>query len=369
VSPASRIQPLELISSHTRAGVVLAPDGTASEVEGVLNPGIVRDRNGTLLMYPRRVAKGNVSCIGLARGDERGNDVIYERLGVALEPEARYEHRPGGHGCEDARVTFVPRLDSFVMAYTAFGEAGPRIALAISIDGYAWRKLGLIEFADTGLSNRDNKDAAFFPEPVFSPAGILSFAFYHRPMLPGSVNGQTPIPVILALNPRDRETMHLGYVPVSEVERDLSALCKARESIEILEVDTRWGWLKNGAGTPPVRSSAGWLSFFHGVDAVQRDGGLSLLYRAGIIVHDFEYPHKVIYRSPAPVLGPVTPDERFGVVDDVVFPTGLDFRGDDKYHVYYGAADAKISLARFNIRLDYQGADGRHLDADSRQRA
>lgn len=349
---APRFQPLKLVSSHTRAGVVLAPDGSEKEIEGVLNPGITRDRNGVLLMYPRRVAKGNVSCIGLARGDDRGNNVTFERFGVALEPEAHYEHRPGAHGCEDARVTFVPRLDSYIMAYTAYGEAGPRVALALSSEGYSWRRLGLVEFSDAALSDRDNKDAAFFPEPVFSPSGILSFAFYHRPMLPGSVNGQTPIPVILALNPHSRETLHIGYIPVVDVERDISALCRANESIEVLEVDERWGWLKNGAGTPPVRCGGGWLSFFHGVDAMERGGDLSLLYRAGIVIHDFERPHQVIYRSTEPVLGPVTSDERFGVVDDVVFPTGLDFRGDGKYDVYYGAADAKISLARFNIRLD-----------------
>jgi beta-1,2-mannobiose phosphorylase / 1,2-beta-oligomannan phosphorylase len=322
------------------------------EVEGVLNPGIARDRNGILLMYPRKVARGNVSCIGLARGDERDDRVTFERLGVALEPEARYEHRPGGHGCEDARVTFVPRLDSFVMAYTAFGEAGPRIALAVSKDGYSWQRLGLVAFSGNALNDRDNKDAAFFPEPVLSPAGILSFAFYHRPMLPGSVNGQTPIHVILDLDPRDRETLHLGYIPVSEVERDVSALCRVYESIEVLEVDWRWGWLKNGAGTPSVQCAAGWLSFFHGVDAIERDGTQSLLYRAGIVIHDLQRPHHLIYRSPEPLLGPVTSDERFGVVNDVVFPTGLDVRGEDRYDVYYGAADAKISLARFNIRLE-----------------
>lgn len=353
MSPAACSQRL-VVSSHTRAGVVLAPNGSLREIEGVLNPGIARDRNGVLLMYPRLVAKGNVSCIGLARGAERGKSVTFERRGLALEPEARYEQRLGGHGCEDARVTFVPRLDSYIMAYTAFGEAGPRIALALSTDGYSWRRLGLIEFSDATLSDRDNKDAAFFPEPVFSPSGVLSFAFYHRPMLPGSVDGQTPIHVILGLDSRERETIHLGYIPVSEVERDASALCRAHESIEILEVDPRWGWLKNGAGTPPVQSGGGWLSFFHGVDATERDGRLSLLYRAGIIIHDIERPHKIVYRSSQPVLGPVTPEERFGIVDDVVFPTGLDYRGDDIYDVYYGAADAKISLARFSIHLAHQ---------------
>jgi predicted GH43/DUF377 family glycosyl hydrolase len=350
---------MELSSSHTRLGVVLASDGSADEIEGVLNPGIARDRSGTLLMYPRVVAEGNVSRIGLAKGDERDGTVTFERVGHVLEPKAPYELRDGGHGCEDARVTFVPLLDAYVMAYTAFGEAGPRIALALSDDGYSWRRLGLVEFLDSALNGRDNKDAAFFPEPVLSPAGVLSFAFYHRPMLPGSVNGQTPIRVILALDPSQRETMHLAYVPVAHVERDLSTLCKAHESVEVLGVDRRWGWLKNGAGTPPVRTAGGWLSFFHAVDATERDGHPALLYRAGIVVHDIERPHKIVYRSPYPVLGPVTPDERFGIVDDVVFPTGLDVRSDDSYDVYYGAADAKISLARFNIGFEIEAPSDR----------
>ena len=98
-------------------------------------------------------------------------------------------------------------------------------------------------------------------------------------------------------------------------------------------------------------TSRGWLSFFHGVDAIERDGRPALLYRAGIMVHDLERPHEIVYRSPQPVLGPVTPDERFGIVNDVVFPTGLDVRDDGTYDVYYGAADAKIALARFSIRL------------------
>ena len=56
--------------------------------------------------------------------------------GFALEPEAPYEMRttPGGMGCEDPRVTYIPILRRYVMAYTAFGPQGPRIAVALSSD-------------------------------------------------------------------------------------------------------------------------------------------------------------------------------------------------------------------------------------------
>ena len=337
-----------LDATYRRLGVVLAPTGSAYDVEGVLNPAIVRDRRGKLLMFPRMVAAGNVSRIGLARADGERAEPVFGAPAILLEPEAPYELRsvPGGHGCEDPRVTFVARLDAFVMAYTAFGPHGPRIALAISEDGYGWQRLGLMHFADDALNHVPNKDAAFFPEPVLSPSGALSLALYHRPMLHASVNGQAPISLILSLPPEEREVTCIAYVSLADVLRDVGALRFAGESTRVLPVGEDWGRLKNGAGTPPVKTSAGWLSFFHGVDALAHAGGTSLYYRAGIVVHDLARPHRVLYRSPQPLLGPETRDERIGVVNDVVFPSGIDVRGEGRYDVYYGAADARIACAR-----------------------
>ena len=130
-----------LVSRVTRLGVVLEPNGDAGEAEGILNPAAVRVRNGTLLLYPRMVAAGNCSCIGVVEVNGSPEAPVYQRLGMALRPEASYEFRDlkDGHGCEDPRVTFIPLLDTFVMAYTAFGAAGPRVALALSPDGYVWQ--------------------------------------------------------------------------------------------------------------------------------------------------------------------------------------------------------------------------------------
>jgi predicted GH43/DUF377 family glycosyl hydrolase len=338
--------------SYRRLGVALAPSGSALDVEGVLNPAVARDRDGKLLMYPRLVAAGNVSRIGLVRAVEKKGEPSFGKPEVLLEPEAEYELRDvrGGYGCEDPRVTFVPRLDTYVMAYTAFGPHGPRIALAVSRDGYAWTRLGLVHFADEALNHVPNKDAAFFPEPVISPNGTPSFAMYHRPMLPQSVNGQAPIALILSLQPDEREATCIAYVPVADVFRSIGALRVAAESVRVLPVGEAWGMLKNGAGTPPVKTSAGWLSFFHGVDAISHAAGVSTLYyRAGIVIHDLERPDRIVYRSPEPLLGPETPDERIGTVADVVFPTGIDVRGEGHYDLYYGAADARIARARVNV--------------------
>ena len=64
-----------------RLGVIMAPSGSVLEAEGVLNPGVARDRQGRLLLFPRIVAEGNVSRIGITRVGESG----VERLGIVLE--------------------------------------------------------------------------------------------------------------------------------------------------------------------------------------------------------------------------------------------------------------------------------------------
>jgi hypothetical protein len=121
-----------------RLGMVMEPEPeNPQEIEGVLNPAAARGPDGELYLFPRLVARGNYSRIGIARVrfNEAGDPAGVERLGVALEPEADYERRPDDSGgCEDPRITFVEPLRRYMMTYTAFSPQGPRIALAVSED-------------------------------------------------------------------------------------------------------------------------------------------------------------------------------------------------------------------------------------------
>jgi predicted GH43/DUF377 family glycosyl hydrolase len=141
-----------------RLGVVMEPDpDDPREAWGVLNPAAARGPDGDLYLFPRLVAEGNYSRIGRARVRfEGGRPVGVERLGVALEPEDPWEAK----GVEDPRITWVPRLGLYVMAFTAYGPDGPRIAIAASADLERWERLGLARFGD-GLDDVDNKDAAW----------------------------------------------------------------------------------------------------------------------------------------------------------------------------------------------------------------
>ncbi len=336
----------------TRLGSVLSPDGDAREAEGVLNPAGVRARGGEFLLYPRCVAAGNVSRIGIVRVHANGDERSFERCGYALEPQAPYERRaaPGGEGCEDPRVTFIPVLDRYVMAYTAFGPKGPRIAFALSYDGYEWERLGLADFSAPELPAGDDKDAAFFPEPVISPAGVLSLALYHRPMLHiSAVDGRAAVPLILDLPPADRESICIAYVPLEPVLADVRNLLTIAESVQVLVPHGTWGRIKLGGGTVPVRIAEGWFSLYHGVDAIPIDGGFKMRYSAGVVIHDADDLTQIRYCSDAPIMVPEGDDELVGMVGNVVFPTALDIDGDRTFDVYYGMADSRIGRARIAL--------------------
>ena len=118
-----------------------------------------------------------------------------------------------------------------------------------------------------------------------------------------------------------------------------------RESVLVLAPDGPWGRLKTGGGTPPVRIAEGWFSLYHAVDAVEIDGRYAMTYSAGVVIHDIDQPHIVRYRSPAPILSPEHPHEQRGIVNNVVFPTGIDVKGERSFDVYYGMADARIGRA------------------------
>src|ERR1035437_6422116 len=101
-----------------RLGMLMEPEpGNPQEVGGLLNPAAARGPDGKLYLFPRIVAKGNYSRIGIVRVkfNDAGDPSGVERLGIALEPETDYELRPhGSGGCEDPRITFVERFKQYV---------------------------------------------------------------------------------------------------------------------------------------------------------------------------------------------------------------------------------------------------------------
>jgi beta-1,2-mannobiose phosphorylase / 1,2-beta-oligomannan phosphorylase len=342
-----------------RIGVVMEPQaGNPMEVGGVLNPAAARGPDGQLYLFPRLVARGNYSRIGIARVrfNATGDPAGVERFGIALEPKEDFEGGQGGAGgCEDPRITFVEPLRRYVMTYTALSPHGPRIALAISDDLLTWQRLGLATFRPyqgIAFEGIDNKDASVFPIAVPDPFGQMSMALLHRPLFPGTRPEDMAKQGLQRHVDLDHESIWISYCSTAMDACAPLHLCHFGSHHRLATPIAVWERLKIGGGTPPVLTRHGWLTIYHGV-SVRSDAPRELWYSAGVLILSKEAPHVIRYRSTEPVLQPELRLERQGVVANVVFPTAIDRRDDlgtpDRIDVYYGMADARIGVAKLMV--------------------
>jgi beta-1,2-mannobiose phosphorylase / 1,2-beta-oligomannan phosphorylase len=345
-----------------RLGLMMEPEpGNPMEVEGVLNPAGIRGPDGRYYLFPRLVAKGNYSRIGIARVkfNEAGDPAGVERLGIALEPETDYELRPDGSGgCEDARVTFGQDLKRYVMTHTALSPQGPRIALALSEDLFHWQRLGLATFCPYDgieFEGVDDKDASIFPVAIRDPDGKPAMALLHRPLFPGTRPEETvgqPTSRVFDLH---RESIWISYCPLDVAGDGPNHLSHFTLHNRSASPVAPWEQLKIGGGTPPILTRHGWMVIYHGVHKLPGPTTRThkLCYSAGVLVLSRVLPRVILYRSAEPVLTPEGPQETIGTVANVVFPTAIDRRDDlglpDRFDVYYGMADNRIGVARLDV--------------------
>ena len=118
---------------------------------------------------------------------------------------------------------------------------------------------------------------------------------------------------------------------------------------------------------PPLKTKEGWLLLYHGFDDKK-------VYRVGTALADLEEPWKMIHRSPEYLMKPELPIEvSEGLVANVVFPSGGKIAkspdGEDQLWIYYGAGDAEIRRATFDLEqllgyLKQFDKDGKKLELE-----
>ena len=344
-----------------RLGLIMEPEhGNPLEEEGVLNPAAVRGPDGELYLFPRYVAKSNYSRIGIARVkfNKDGDPESVERLGIALEPESKYELRPNGSGgCEDPRVTYIEPLKRYMMSYTTFSPSGPRIALAISKDLLHWERLGLARyepFQGIDFVNVDDKDASLFPTAIPNHAGKMQMAILHRPLFPGTRPEETAYEGEDRIVDLDHESIWISYCPMPHEGIEPQQIGLFNSHHRLATPVSPWERLKIGGGTPPILTKHGWMIIYHGVSNLAKENeNPQFCYSAGVMILSEDHPRTIKYRSVKPVLTPGNIQERSGTVSNVVFPTGIDRRDDlgqsNRFDVYYGMADNRIGVARLDL--------------------
>ena len=183
----------------------------------------------------------------------------------------------------------------------------------------------------------------------------MQLAMLHRPLFSGTRPEETARKDASRIVDREHESIWISYCPMPP-----KSLAPHRPGLfnshhRLATPVSPWERLKIGGGTPPILTRHGWLIIYHGVCEIAEpsSNGHQLCYSAGVMVLSKEHPQLIRYRSTKPVLTPVLPQERSGIIDNVVFPTGIDRRDDlgspDRFDVYYGMADNRIGVARLDV--------------------
>ena len=109
--------------------------------------------------------------------------------------------------------------------------------------------------------------------------------------------------------------------------------------------------VKNGAGTPPIKTPAGWLHIAHGV----RGCAAGLRYVLYCFLTDLKDPSKRIAAPGGYFLAPFGLDEFVGDVSNVAFCNGLVVRKNGDVLIYYGTADTRLHVAKTSVNtlVDY----------------
>jgi predicted GH43/DUF377 family glycosyl hydrolase len=227
----------------------------------------------------------------------------------------------------------------------------------MSDDLFHWKRLGLATFEmyhDIDFVHVDNKDSSLFPVAIPNHAGKMQMAIMHRPIFPGTTPEETARMGKKRLLDLDHESIWISYCPISLDGLKPNHLGLFNSHHRLATPVSHWERLKIGGGTPPVLTKHGWLIIYHGVmDLADEKEKPQLCYSAGVMVLSEKHPRMIHYRSVNPVLTPELPGELSGVVDNVVFPTGIDRRNDigqpNRFDVYYGMADKRIGVARLDL--------------------
>src|SRR5271157_2133378 len=131
----------ELIHRNKR-NPILTAENWPYQINSVFNPGATLLADGTTLLLCRVEDRRGLSHLCAARS-ANGID------GWRINPEPTMAADPIGYpeeiwGIEDPRITFVPELEQFAVAYTSYARGGPGVSVALTKDFKTFDRYGVI---------------------------------------------------------------------------------------------------------------------------------------------------------------------------------------------------------------------------------
>src|SRR6266581_2787735 len=248
-------------------------------INSVFNAGATLLPDGSTLLLCRVEDRRGLSHLCVARSVNGVDEWQIDREPTLLPNPEQYPEELWG--IEDPRITYVPELKKYAIAYTSYSRGGPGVSLALTEDFRSFERIGVI-------MPPDDKDAALLPRRING-----YWALIHRPMTPLGAH------------------VWISYSPDLRHWGSHKLMLEARRG-------AWWDANKIGLSPPPIQTSQGWLVIYHGV----RQTASGSLYRLGLALFDLDDPGRCLKRSSSWIFGPEENYERRGDVDDVVFPCG-----------------------------------------------
>ncbi len=274
-------------------------------VATVHNAGVIKHQDDYIMLFRSHLYNGR-SIIGKAVSKD-GYDFKVD-IKPFIEPAkdgifADFEE----YGVEDIRIN--PLNGTFYLTYSAYSRFGVRIILARTDDFITMERIAPI-------SQADMRNIVLFPEKCNN--------LYIRLDRPHTY-----------INPW---SIWISYSP------DLIHWGNSR--ILIKPQQYHWDEAKVGPGAPPIKTSEGWLSIYHGVFTTMAGA----VYRLGVALHDLQDPSRLIGVSDNWILQPEAPWEVSGYVSNVVFTCGAIPEEDGTLRIYWGGADSVMCVGTANIK-------------------
>ncbi|MDK2978692.1 MAG: hypothetical protein PWP52_1406 [Bacteroidales bacterium] len=289
---------------------ILTKDDVPYPVATVHNAAVVK-HNGKYVMIFRSHKMNGRSILGMAESDDGYHFKVSDKPFMVPSTQGVFKEYEA-YGIEDPRIVFID--GEYLITYSAYSKHGVRIGLAKTKDFKSVERFSLITEADY-------RNVVIFPEKIGGLYARLDRP--HSEISPWSI--------------------WISYSPDLKFWGESKLIMKP--------APYHWDEMKIGPGAPPIKTSRGWLSIYHGVFPTM-DGSV---YRLGVALHDLDDPSKIIAIGDDWILQPEEVYEITGYVHNVVFSCGAVPEDDGSVKIYWGGADKVmcVGTAELNALVDH----------------
>ena len=257
-----------------------------------------------------------ISSIGYANSKD---GIHYSGHSQLIKPELDWER----YGCEDPRITYLN--GKYYIFYTAlsvfpFSYDGIKVACAITKD---FKKIE--------------------EKHLVTPFNAKAMALF-----PSKINGKMTAIITVNTDNANR-TARIAIVQFDQEADIWNSLYWAnwyknlnKNIVHIRRVATD----HIEVGAAPLKTKDGWLLVY---SHIQNYHDANKIFGIEALLLDLKNPKKVIGRTQNPMLVPEESYEKYGQVNNVIFPSGALIRENDLW-IFYGAADTTCCLAKVRLK-------------------